>query len=90
MVGPVPAGRVLHHLCGQGDAGCMNPTHLLPVTPAENAQLGRGAKLDGMQVAAIRELVSAGGRTKTSIAREYGVSDVQIHYIVSGRCWSRD
>jgi hypothetical protein len=87
-VGPIPRGLVLHHRCGRGHLGCMNPAHLIPVTPAENARLSRTTKLDPAQVAEIRLTYAAGGRTKTSLAREYGVSDVQIGYILSGRCWN--
>jgi len=32
--GPIPAGRVLDHTCG--DPGCVNPTHLEPVTHRTN------------------------------------------------------
>jgi hypothetical protein len=65
----------------------MNPDHLIPVTPAENARLRRGVKLDVTRATAIRELVRAGRRPKTAIAHEFGVSDVLIHYIATGRCW---
>jgi hypothetical protein len=87
-VGPIPAGFVLHHTCGRGHDGCMNPAHLTPVTPAENARLGRGTKLNVAQVRQIRLIGVGGRRTKTDIARQFGVSDVQIHHILTGRCWA--
>ena len=65
----------------------MNPDHLLPVTPAENARLRRGVKLDTSRAMAIRALVRDGCRPKTTIAHEFGVSDVRVHYIAIGRCW---
>jgi hypothetical protein len=65
----------------------MNPDHLLPVTPAENARLRRGVKLDATRAMAIRDLARAGSRPKTAIAHEFGVSDVLVHYIANGRCW---
>jgi len=34
MVGPIPAGMTLDHLCG--NKPCVNPAHLEPVTAREN------------------------------------------------------
>jgi hypothetical protein len=65
----------------------MNPAHLTPVTMAENARRRRTAKLDHDRVAAIRQAFAAGGRSKTSLAAEFGVSDVQIGFIIAFRCW---
>lgn len=88
--GPIPPGLVLHHTCGRGHEGCMNPHHLIPVTPAENARLRRGIKLDKARAGTIRGLVLAGDQPKTAIAREFGVSDVLVHYIATGRCWREE
>ena len=38
MVGPIPDGLVLDHLCSVRN--CVNPEHLEPVTQAENARRG--------------------------------------------------
>lgn len=38
LVGPVPAGLVLDHLCR--NTSCVNPDHLEPVTQAENIRRG--------------------------------------------------
>lgn len=39
--GPIPEGHVLDHLCRVRN--CVNPTHLQPVTIAENNRRGRAA-----------------------------------------------
>ena len=36
-VGPIPAGKVLHHRCL--NRRCCNPRHLIPLTPSEHSQL---------------------------------------------------
>lgn len=45
MIGPVPSGLVLDHLCRTPD--CFNPAHLEPVTIAENVRRGKGNKNKG-------------------------------------------
>ena len=41
LVGPIPAGLTLHHLCFE--RSCVNPDHLRPVTNQENARNQRSA-----------------------------------------------
>lgn len=42
LVGPVPDGLELDHLCR--NRGCVSPTHMEPVTPAENGRRGAVAR----------------------------------------------
>lgn len=42
FVGPIPDGLVIDHLCR--NPPCCNPTHLEPVTPAENTRRGEPAQ----------------------------------------------
>lgn len=37
MVGPIPAGHHVHHVCQ--NKPCVNPTHLQPITPADHNRL---------------------------------------------------
>lgn len=43
LVGPIPAGLVIDHLCRQH--ACVNPQHLEAVTPRENVMRGENVKV---------------------------------------------
>lgn len=43
LVGPIPAGHQLDHLCR--NTACCNPAHLEPVTPRENTRRGLRGEL---------------------------------------------
>lgn len=96
LVGPVPEGWQLDHLCHDPKtcAGgstcihrrCVNPAHLEPVVHAENCRRGVNAKLTAAQVGEIRRRRTAGERG-TDLAREYGVRATTISMIHTGRTW---
>lgn len=82
--GRIPDGMVIDHLCR--NPSCVNPAHLEAVTVAENTRRGRRAKLNRVQVAAIRARY-ANGESRTELGREYGVSRSTIKHITNGRTW---
>lgn len=51
IVGPIPAGLVLDHVCGK-ETRCVNPSHLEPVTPKINQE---------------RRVVGANGNSKSGV-----------------------
>lgn len=59
MVGPIPDGLVLDHLCRT--PACCNPEHLEPVTQAENIRRGEAAESARLR-AAERETCGRGHR----------------------------
>jgi hypothetical protein len=44
LVGPIPEGMTLDHLCR--NRACLRPSHLEPVTVAENLRRGHAARRD--------------------------------------------
>jgi len=82
MIGPVPDGLTLDHLCRV--RACVNPAHLEPVTNAENVRRGRAAKLAAADVAEIRRLI-ADGLTNVAIARRFGVTPKTVSRIKTGK-----
>lgn len=81
MVGPIPAGHVLDHLCRE--RRCVNPEHVEPVTVAENTRRGRSTRLTADLVERIR---TAAG-THSSIAAAFGVSRQTVGDVKAGRTW---
>ena len=97
----VPSGLVVMHSCD--NPKCVNPAHLGVGTHGDNARdcfaKGRGiqpslqgeshpqAKLTEEQVISIRRRV-AGGESRGSMAREFGVAKCTVRLIVNHRSWS--
>lgn len=82
--GPVPAGKQLDHLCRQ--RACVNPSHLEPVTNAENGRRGAATILSERDVHVIRSMLRD-GQKGIDLAERFGVSPVTISAIKVGRLW---
>lgn len=84
LVGPIPDGLQLDHLCR--NPPCVNPAHLEPVTHTENSRRGSATKLTRDEVAAIKAALRTPERQR-AIAARFGVSDQTICDIRHGRSW---
>lgn len=80
---PVPANSELDHICG--NTLCVNPSHLEPVSHAENCRRGKQTKLKKHDVKWIRKM--SGKLTQRKIAEKFGVSRACIGYILQGKRW---
>ncbi len=88
--GSLQEGEELHHLCcefANGSRRCVRPSHLSPVTHAENGQRGNQAKLTRTQVDEIRRLYSSGVHSIGGLSKRFGVSDTHILRIVRREVW---
>lgn len=93
LVGPIPDGLTLDHLCR--NTRCVNPAHLEPCTARENHRRAVAvwranptihvthAKLSEADVLAI----FADARAAKTIADEYGVSKHAVYNVRSGYRW---
>lgn len=95
LVGPVPDGADLDHLCRI--RRCINPRHLDPVTRSINicrayrsanryGEHHHQARLTAVQVREIRE--RAPTESQHALAATYGVSQTSIGNILRGKTWS--
>lgn len=84
LVGPVPDGMQLDHLCG--NRACWNPDHLEPVAQAENVRRGCATRLTVEQADEIRRLAEAGW-ARADIAGAYGVHPSTVSKIRLGQRW---
>ncbi len=81
LVGPVPSGLQLDHLCR--NRRCCNPDHLEPVTQIENLRRGAGTKLKKEDV----EEILVSDETHAALGRHFGVTDSAIRRIREGKNW---
>ena len=84
-VGQIPLGLELDHKCK--NRSCVNPTHLEPVSHAENVRRGAKTKLSPYDVREIRSDLK-NGATRKQLARAHGVTSGAIRFIELGQNWS--
>lgn len=84
LVGPIPEGLELDHLCR--NRACVNPAHMEPVTGAVNVRRSPVAKLTEAKVRAIRRAL-AQGTPRRAVAAQYGVSKSCITNIAQRHTW---
>lgn len=73
FIGPVPKGLELDHLCRV--PSCINPSHLEPVTHAENMRRGNAGKHQ---------------RAKTHCLHGHAYTGDNVLWHLRGKCWARD
>ena len=81
--GPIPEGKFLDHLCR--NPGCVNPSHLEPVSNAENTRRAPSMPLTVGDVRSIKNLL--GKVSGKEIAAIYNVSPSTISLIKRGLHW---
>lgn len=75
LLGPIPEGHVLDHLCR--NTSCVNPEHLEPVSDAVNTRRGNGTKLTESTVDYLRVLWAT--QRKYMSQREFARQQAAIH-----------
>jgi hypothetical protein len=99
--GRIDNDRLVLHRCDVRN--CVNPTHLFLGTPKDNSQdavrKARNTKLYGEQngkskltraaVLAIRRICKRGGVYQKTVAKQFGVSEATVSYVVHGGRWDK-
>ncbi len=99
--GRIDNDRLVLHRCDV--RACVNPAHLFLGTPKDNSQdavrKGRNTKLYGERngkarltraaVLAIRRLCRRDGVYQKTVAKQFGVSEATVSYVVNGGRWGK-
>lgn len=99
--GRIDNDRLVLHRCDV--RSCVNPAHLFLGTPKDNSQdavrkgrntrlYGEGngkAKLTRAEVLAIRRICKRGGVYQKTVAKQFGISEAIVSYIVNGGRWQK-
>lgn len=99
--GRIDNDRFVLHRCDVRN--CVNPAHLFLGTPEDNSQdavsKGRNTKLYGERngkakltradVFAMRRICERGGVYQKTVAKQFGVSEATVSYVVHGGRWGK-
>ena len=99
--GGIDNDRLVLHRCDV--RACVNPAHLFLGTPKDNSQdavrKGRNTQLYGEQngktkltraaVLAIRRICKRDGVYQKTVAKQFGVSEATVSYVVNGGRWGK-
>jgi predicted XRE-type DNA-binding protein len=99
--GHIDNDRLVLHRCDV--RSCVNPAHLFLGTPKDNSQdavrKGRNTRLYGEQngkakltraeVLSIRRMCKRQGVYQKTVAKQFGVSEATVSYIVNGGRWGK-
>lgn len=98
--GPIPPGLDICHTCD--NPPCGNPAHLFAGTARDNLRDASGkGRLRGwtdgrrgeahpahkLTWAKVRDIRARAGQSQRALASEYHVSQVAIHFILTGKTW---
>lgn len=97
--GPIPAGAMVLHRCGNGHLGCVNPAHLYLGDAKQNAadaarhgvlpvgERHHATPLHDADVREIRRAHASGEAGYRALGRRYGIDKAAIARIVRRQTW---